>query len=67
MSVDATSVRKRILLIEHMLQALQMPSKELTKWEEGFLATVTDQWERTKNLSMTQYEKLEQIYAEKTD
>lgn len=53
-------------LVMHMLQDLETPYKELTKWEEDFVISVTDQFERTHNLSERQFEILERIYAEKT-
>lgn len=49
------------------LQALESPSKPLTSWEGGFLASLNDQLDRTGNLSTRQMELLERIYAEKTD
>lgn len=53
-------------MVLHMLQDLETPSKELTKWEEGFIESITDQFNRTFNLSERQFEILERIYAEKT-
>jgi uncharacterized membrane-anchored protein len=49
-----------------MLQDLETPYKELTKWEEEFVASVKERFERTHNLSERQVEILERIYAEKT-
>ena len=40
-------------------------SKPLTKWEESFMESITDQFERTGSLSERQLEILERIYAEK--
>lgn len=59
MSVDTT-------LIEHMLSALDTPSRELTEWEETFLESVREQFEQRWRLSERQAEILERIYAEKT-
>ena len=53
--------------IQHMLQTLESPSKELTKWEENFLESITEQFQKRQSLSERQYEILERIYAEKTD
>lgn len=53
-------------LTDHMFRELESPSKPLTQWEEGFLASVKDQWERKRWLSGPQFETLEKIYAEKT-
>ena len=54
-------------IIQHMLKTLERPSKDLTAWELGFLADIADQFERYGNLTERQFEKLEAIYAEKTD
>jgi hypothetical protein len=53
--------------IKHMLEALESPSKELTKWEASFIESITDQYEQKGQLSDRQFEVLEKIYAEKTD
>jgi uncharacterized membrane-anchored protein len=53
-------------LVLYMLQDLETPYKELTKWEEEFVASVKEQFERTHNLSERQFEILERIYTEKT-
>lgn len=42
------------------------PSKELSKWEENFVSSVSDQLDRTNYLTEPQIDKLESIYAEKT-
>ncbi len=41
-------------------------SKPLTKWEEDFMASITDQFDRRRFLTDAQIEVLERIYAEKT-
>jgi hypothetical protein len=51
--------------VSTMLQDLEIPSKELTKWEQSFIESITDQWERQNNLTDLQFETLEQIYKEK--
>ena len=48
-----------------MLQDLEIPSKELTKWEQSFIENITDQWERQNNLTDGQLEKLQEIWKEK--
>ena len=53
-------------LVAHMLDALETPSKELTKWESDFVESVSGQFERCGSLSERQAEILERIYAEKT-
>lgn len=57
---------EREQLILHMLASLEYPSKELTKWEEDFIASITDQFDTRGSLSDRQFETLERIYAEKT-
>lgn len=52
--------------IASFLDALETPSKPLTKWELDFLISISDQFERTRSLSERQFEVLEKIYAEKT-
>jgi len=54
-------------VISGWFEALETPSKELTKWEQSFIESVRDQFERTGRLSDPQLEVLEKIYAEKTD
>lgn len=53
-------------LITHMLNALDSPHRELTKWEEEFLTSINEQFEQRGTLSDRQFEILERIYAEKT-
>lgn len=56
-------------LIDHMLETLADESqiaKRLSKWEQQFVESVTDQWARTKRLSAAQFDKLEAIYTENT-
>lgn len=55
--------------VEHFLSTIEDSSqviKPLTKWEEGFIIDMRDQWDRTGSLSDRQFEILERIYAEKT-
>jgi hypothetical protein len=47
-------------------QVNEEATKPLTKWEESFMESITDQFERTGRLSERQIEILERIYAEKT-
>jgi hypothetical protein len=58
---------EQVALAAHMIAELEHPSKPLTTWEESFVESVTDQWERRHWLSDRQLEILERIYAEKTD
>jgi len=53
-------------LIDSMLQALESPSKALTKWEENFLESISEQYQTRGTLSDRQLEILDRIYTEKT-
>ena len=56
----------RKAVIEQMLQSLEAPVKELTKWEENFLESIADQFQQKGSLSDRQFEILDKIYGEKT-
>jgi len=49
-----------------MLTSLESPSRELTKWEEDFIASLSEQLQRRGDLSDRQIEILDRIYTEKT-
>lgn len=51
--------------IEGWLDAVISEARNLTKWEEDFITSVYDQWERSGFLSERQLEILERIYTEK--
>jgi hypothetical protein len=53
-------------VIESWLSAIEEDSDGLTKWEEGFVDSLRDQFDRTGSISDRQEEILERIYAEKT-
>jgi len=53
-------------IIEHMLDALERPNRDLTEWEDNFLASIKHQYAFKSDLSDKQFEILERIYAEKT-
>lgn len=53
-------------IIEHFFQELEHPCKDLTEWEEQFLYSIRDQFNRKRSLSEKQFKILERIYAEKT-
>lgn len=53
-------------IIEHFLTELKNPFPSLTLWEENFIISITDQFNRKRTLSPKQFEILERIYAEKT-
>lgn len=52
--------------IAFMIDSLGVPIKSLTPWEEQFLESVSDQFDRSSSLSDKQFEILERIYSEKT-
>ena len=52
--------------IECFLKELEHPYKELTKWEEEFIISISNQFDRKGSLSDKQFEILERIYAERT-
>jgi hypothetical protein len=54
-------------LIAHMIAELEAPTKRLSSWEENFVISVADQFERNGRLSDKQALTLEKIYAEKTE
>lgn len=51
--------------IDEVIEACQDNSDRLNAWENGFLESVADQWERNRELSDDQIDKLEQIYEAK--
>jgi hypothetical protein len=53
--------------IAHFLKELERPARELTEWELGFLADISDQFEQWRTLTDRQFEVLEGIYAAKTE
>lgn len=54
-------------IIAHFIHELESPYKPLSKWEEDFLSSISDQFDRKGTLSDKQFEILEKIYAEKTE
>ena len=65
-SWDGMGAGERKRLAEHWIGELENPVKSLSAWEEGFLASVSDQLQHRGSLTENQMEKLEAIYAEKT-
>jgi uncharacterized membrane-anchored protein len=51
--------------IHHLLEKLDTPRKELTKWEENFIQSITEQFMAKGYLSERQLEILEKIVLEK--
>jgi hypothetical protein len=67
MPPDTMEQRKqRRELISTMLTALETPHKPLTNWEEGFVASLTEQFHARGTLSDRQLEVLDRIYTDKT-
>lgn len=52
--------------MRHMLKELESPERPLTKWEENFVESVSDQIERRGFATERQFETLTKIYEEKT-
>ena len=52
--------------VAHFLSALETPSRELTKWEQSFVESLTEQFAERGRVSDRQFEILEAIYTEKT-
>lgn len=53
-------------VIADWIERVNTEGRDLTAWELGFMESITDQFERGKNLTDLQVERLESIYAEKT-
>ena len=51
--------------IDYEINAVNNDGTGLTQWEEEFMESVTEQWERTHKLSAYQMDKLEEIYGER--
>lgn len=56
----------REVLEEWIRMLNEEASKPLSRWEAGFLISVSDQLDRQGTLTDKQVDKLELIYAEKT-
>jgi len=53
-------------IIQQWITDVQNEGRGLTKWEEGFIESITEQFEESGSLSDRQEEILERIRAEKT-
>lgn len=62
---DIDAPEGRAEYIAHMLQELETPLRPLSRWEEEFLPSIADQFERNGSLSDKQFDNLQRIYAEK--
>jgi len=52
---------------EWIRQVNEEASKPLTSWEESFMISITDQFERIRYLTDDQVDSLERIYSQKTN
>lgn len=52
--------------ITKMIDRVNSEGRELSSWEEGFMSSITEQWERQAHISEKQLGILERIYSEKT-
>lgn len=58
---------ERYVLIKYMLKELEVPCRQLTRWEEEeFLPSAREHFEVNGTLSRRQYEILARLYSEKT-
>lgn len=53
-------------VIQQWLDAIRDDSDGLTKWEQDFVDSITEQFAQRGSISERQQEILERIYAEKT-
>lgn len=53
-------------LAEEWLKKIDEDAVNLTKWEEDFIASIKNQFEKRGSLSEKQMEILERIYADRT-
>lgn len=49
-----------------MFNELETPSRELTEWEDKFIESVKESFEKYGNLTDKQFDVLDRIYSEKT-
>lgn len=53
-------------IIEDWIILVNDEGRNLSKWELGFMESITEQFEKTNSISDRQEEILERIYSEKT-
>lgn len=53
-------------VIEHWINMVNIEGRDLTKWEEDFMFSITEQWAARKSISDKQEAVLERIYVHKT-
>lgn len=56
---------KQKAVIKDWIEKLQTASRGLTKWEEDFVESISEQFEERGSISERQEEILEKIYSEK--
>ena len=52
--------------VSEWIERINTEGWDLTEWELGFMADITEQWDRSGQLSEKQIEIIERIYANKT-
>lgn len=63
---ECGQVRQDATVIGHWIETLQTEGRGLSKWEQDFLESISDQFDERGSISDRQEEVLERIYAEKT-
>lgn len=53
-------------VINHWIETVNTEARNLSKWEQDFMDSITEQFSRKGFISDRQEEILERIYAEKT-
>lgn len=53
-------------VIEYWINTINDEGINLSKWEQDFMESITEQWERRRSVSDKQEEIIERIYADKT-
>lgn len=53
-------------VIESWINLVQEEGRDLSKWEQDFMESIQERFERTKFITDKQEEILERIYSEKT-
>jgi uncharacterized membrane-anchored protein len=59
-------MQQKSSVIKDWIDRVNSEGRNLTKWEENFMESITEQFENSGSLSDRQEEILEKIYAEKT-
>lgn len=59
------SAQSKAAIIAHQLDSIKTEGRGLTKWEEDFIDSVTDQFDHRGSVSDRQAEIIERIYKER--